>query len=425
MALAKLFSQSILWKSLFFITAFVLNILIARHYEAAISGQIFYLINYYALIILISSLSLEAAIGYFVSKNEISISKFLNFSLLWTALIAIVLALFIFFNKKTYQNIDLLAIVFICGNLLSTFCSAISYAKRKFFLPNLINSSVNILLIILISVIHFGNIKIVTNEQFITLFFISMLIQGTVSLITLISIYFREWSFSLPSAKEFKLLFRYSFMAFFANMIFFLLYRIDYWFVKEFCTAEDLGNYIQVSKLAHVFFILPGIIAGIVFPLTAGGDEKKIHKILPSISRLILMIYTFTCTMLVIIGYWFFPFLFGSSFSNMYIPFLLLIPGILGLSTLYTLTAYFAGKNKIKINIIGALIALIFIITADLIFIPKYGTNAAAFISSLGYIIYHIYVLTRFTKEYGTSAISFFNFSFSDVILLKKAMINK
>ena len=426
MALTKIFTQNILWKSLFFITAFALNILIARHYGASVSGEIFYLINLYAFIILISSISLESAMGYFISKNEISITKILNFSLLWTLLTGIALSAFFLINKQSgYHRIDLLAIAFICGNLLSNFSAAISYARRKFFLPNLINSCVNILLIIIISLIHFANIIIITDEQFITLFFVSMLIQGIISIIILISIYSANRRFCLPAAKEYKLLFRYSMMAFMANIIFFLLYRIDYWFVKEYCSSSDVGNYIQVSKIAHVFFILPGIIAGTVFPLTAGGQDENINKILPSISRLILMIYTFICTLLAITGYWLFPFVFGPGFINMYVPFLLLIPGILGLSTLYMLTAYFAGKNKMRINIIGALIALLFIIIADIIFIPRYGINAAALISSIGYIIYHSYVLTIFTKKYGTSAISFFNFSFSDVVLLKKAMLNK
>src|SRR5688500_17012497 len=116
MALAKLFSQSILWKVLFFLTAFVLNILMAGHYQASLSGEIFYLLNVYALIITISSLSLEAAMGYFISKNQIIISKILNFSLLWTLLVGIVLSAFVLLIKQTnFQGINLLAITFICG----------------------------------------------------------------------------------------------------------------------------------------------------------------------------------------------------------------------------------------------------------------------------------------------------------------------
>ena len=109
----------------------------------------------------------------------------------------------------------------------------------------------------------------------------------------------------------------------------------------------------------------------------------------------------------------------------MYIPFLLLIPGILALSTLYTLTAYYAGKNKISVNIKGALIAMVFIVLTDIYLIPAYGINAAAIISSIGYMIYHIYVLATFTRENDTAAISFFNFKASDIQRIKKSILNK
>ena len=48
---------------------------------------------------------------------------------------------FICLTEKTFIQTGsiLLAITFICGNLLSNYCAAIAYAKRNFFLPNVIN----------------------------------------------------------------------------------------------------------------------------------------------------------------------------------------------------------------------------------------------------------------------------------------------
>jgi O-antigen/teichoic acid export membrane protein len=426
MPIAKLFYQSIIWKGLFFLSAFILNVLIARHYQASVSGQIFYLINLYAFIILIVSLSLESAMGYYISKNEIPITKLINFCFIWTVLIAIVIFLFMALKKNTnYTRVDMLAITFICGNLLSNYCTGISYAKRNFFLPNVINISINLSLIFLILLLEFLPTKIINDDVFLIIFFSSFLLQGLASLVALGVTYLNSWRLTFPTIIEFKKIFHFGLIAFSANIISFLLYRVDYWFVKEYCNAADLGNYIQVSKLAQVFFILPGILAGAVFPLTAGGQRQYVNDILATISRLIFMLYFFCCAILSITGYWLFPFLFGNSFKNMYLPFLFLIPGILALSTLYTLTAYYAGKNKMSVNITGASIALAFIIAADVFFIPKYGINAAAIISSIGYIIYHIYVLGIFTKEYDSPAISFFNFKLSDIQKIKRSIFNK
>ena len=109
----------------------------------------------------------------------------------------------------------------------------------------------------------------------------------------------------------------------------------------------------------------------------------------------------------------------------MYQPFLLLIPGILSLSGLFILTAYYAGKNRIRVNINGALLALAVVLAGDFIFIPRYGINAAAFTSSIGYIVYQAYVLWIFRKEYNTSLTGFFIFRFSDWQTIKQGMRNK
>src|SRR6202042_3662537 len=76
------------------------------------------------------------------------------------------------------------------------------------------------------------------------------------------------------SKAELRKLLRYSLFALASNIIFFLVYRVDYWFVKRFCSDNELGNYIQVSKIVQLFLILPLTIASIVFPYTAGETNK-------------------------------------------------------------------------------------------------------------------------------------------------------
>ena len=122
-------------------------------------------------------------------------------------------------------------------------------------------------------------------------------------------------------------------------------------------------------------------------------------------------------------GNWLFPFVFGKSFEGMYKPFLFLVPGILSLSGLFVITAYYAGKNRMMVNIKGALLALIVVLIADRIFIPVYGINAAALISSIGYIIYQVYVLYIFKKEYHTAILDFFMVRISDWRDIKSSIL--
>lgn len=425
MPIARLFYQSILWRGLFFFSSFILNILLARHFQATNSGEIFFLLANYSLIVMIAGLTMESAIGYYISTNEITVTKLVNFSVVWSIFISLILISFFLLTNASVKGNASLAIMFITGNILLNYSAGIANAKRNFVLTNAIAITVNVMLILLLVITDIFKFNIIRDRNFIFFLFGSYLLQGFLSVVGLIFLYVRNWQFSFLSLQDFRKLIRYTFIAFTANIIFFLLYRIDYWFVKYFCSAADLGNYIQVSKIGQLFFILPGMLANVIFPLTASGNKKQVNNILAMVSRSIFVLYFLCCLCLIVTGFWLFPFLFGPTFSKMYPTFIFLVPGILALSTLYTLTAYYAGKNRVTVNIKGASIALIFMIIADLIVIPKYGIYAATAVSSIAYIIFHTYVLNVFRKEYKTSYTVFFNFKRSDFSRIKSSVNNK
>ena len=117
--------QSVLWRGLFYLSAFAVNIFIARHFEAVISGSLYYVISIYSLVLLFLSLSIESGITFFVSKNEIAAGKLLNFSLLWSLVSGVLGFIFVYyflnipFSGFNRQLILISSACFIGGNLLS------------------------------------------------------------------------------------------------------------------------------------------------------------------------------------------------------------------------------------------------------------------------------------------------------------------
>jgi O-antigen/teichoic acid export membrane protein len=420
--------QSILWRGLYYAAVFIINILIARHFQAATSGSIYYISSIYSFILLFTSFSIESGITYFAASEKIGLNKLFGFAVFWSLIVGVIIFLLLsFFIKVNYAGIDeqllfISSITFICGNLLTAYCTGIFYAKNNFLLPNLVSIIITATLIIILPYHGRSIVEGINDNNYFYLYFGSFLLQGICLAVLILLKYVRIKRQWFLSAEEFWSLFRYCMTAYLANIIFFLLYRIDYWFVEKYCTPVQLGNYIQVSKLGQMFFILPTILASVVFPLTAGGQREKVNGLLTMLSRTILWLYAVVCGLLLLTGKWLFPFIFGNDFTGMYQPFALLIPGILSLSGLFTLTAYYAGKNKMKVNITGSLLALVVIIAGDSIFIPAYGINAAALISSFGYIIYQLYVLIVFNKEYKTRIIEFFIFKMNDWKNMKKIL---
>ena len=164
------------------------------------------------------------------------------------------------------------------------------------------------------------------------------------------------------------------------------------------------------------------MLATAILPLTVSENKETMARWLALISRFFLYFYASICLVVILIGKWLFPAIFGESFNSMYPAFIWLVPGILSLSTLFTLTAYNAGKNKLNVNIIGCLYALFVVLAGNWWLVPIYGINAAAAVSSAGYIIYHVYLLIDFTRENRTGIIPFFVFKFQDIITLKNLL---
>ena len=420
MQASKVLWQSVLWRGLYYVSAFIINILIARHFEASVSGAVYFISSIYALALLVTSLSIESGIIYFAAQQKIPVSKLFGFSLLWSAVVGTLVFLSIFcFYKDDYRGIsnELLlfsGVFYITGNLLITYCSGFFYAANHFKTPNLVIVCGTLLMILLIPYNGRSLIPAINNDNYFYVYFGSFFVQGLCIALAAKLTYATSNPPGFLSGAQFKLLIKYSGLAFAGNIIFFLLYRVDYFFVEKFCTPEQLGNYIQVSKLVHLFFILPTILASAVFPITAAGKGGELYPLLTLLSRTLFFLYIVATLVLALAGSWLFPFVFGESFAAMYQPFLWLIPGILALSGIFTLTAYFAGKNRIAVNITGSVYALIIIVVGDLMFIPHYGIHAAAMVSSLGYIVYQLYIISVFKKDYPCSAADFFIFKFSD-----------
>ncbi len=418
MVFKKLLYQHVFWRGLSLLSFFILNVALARSFGAAASGNIFFIINFFALVLLAATVSMEAGLGYFAAKDKAAAAWPVLLSLLWAVVAALVIYICIPIfelnsnNQLPVNNFQGLSFLYIAGYLLLVFFTALFSARQNFIVPNLIATLANIVLLVIIVFSGAGD-KAVAAGNFLGSYFTAFFVQGVLLLLLYPAMYIRQFAIQFPGSVQLKAILHYSLQAFAANIVFFLVYRVDYWFVNYFCSDKELlGNYIQVSKIAQVFFIVPGIVASTVFSVTATGQKTAMSATVLRLSRLIFSGAVIACALLAAMGYWFFPQLFGVGFNKMYIPFLLLIPGIVAIATLYPFTAYYAGKNRVPENIKGSLLALVVIISGDLLLVPLWGINGAALVSSVGYIVYEIYILLQFRKEYGIKI--------SDCFIIKK-----
>lgn len=434
MTFEKLLQQSLVWRGFYFITVLLVNIVLSRFLQADGAGWMYYMTNFFSLILLIASLSMESGYTYFTSGNIIHQNKLAWFSLLWTLVVALFVGLlvgFYFTNIKPISHAEmqqylLYALTYICGIVLMNFFSVLFYAQKNYLIPNVVMGVLNI---VLCCFIFINYNKSNSYDTVVNGYFFCILLQGIVLAIVFMVTNKSMQQISIPNFAEFKQLLKYSLVALAGNLVFYFVYRVDYWFVRyntASCLPEDLGNYIQASKLGQLLLVLPQIFASVIFPQTASGQlRSNVNQSILVLFRVFLLVFIAIILFIAIVGNWLFPFVFGHSFNNITIPLLLLLPGIFGIAVLVLLSAYFSGKGKVSINVKGAVLALIVVVIGDIIFIPKYGIYAAAVVSTIGYLVNLSYALWHFFNDYQLSYSLLFQFKKLDFFWLKNMLFNK
>lgn len=424
---ANLILHHILWRGLYFISVLILNIFIARFFAAEKSGQVFYIVNNLSFILLLFSMSLESGAGYYLASGSLRSAALARFCLLW-ATFASLLAAFSWWAILYYSNSVYLrqtgflsaSFLFILGVLYTTYFTALFYAKKEFGLPNKILSVVNVLLIILLIA---GRFSPIVHHHFILIYFSGFFLQGL-----LLTVFFFTRDYTILgrntsiSAAMLKKITQYSLTALLANVIYFLVNRIDYWFVEYFCSAKDLGNYIQASKLGQMLLVLPGILGATLFPIFTSRKNYGSTKELSAVTRTLFWINTIACVLILSVGWFIFPFVFGKSFNEMYLLFVFLIPGVLAFTMNYPLAAWFSASKRIGVNVRGGLIALSIICLGDIFILPRLGIFSASLISSAGYLCFFIYTLFIYTREFKLSPSRLLLIRKSDINLLRESL---
>ncbi|MEP6684875.1 MAG: polysaccharide biosynthesis C-terminal domain-containing protein [Parafilimonas sp.] len=429
MGFKKLLTQSITWRGFYFFSVLLVNIFLSRYLQAAQTGLLYFVTVIFSFMQVALGLGGEAGIIYFASANVIERNKLISVGATWSLIAGIIMIglvyVYFLFDKQpeqfSYKWYCMFGFLYVFGQLLTNFSVAIFYTKEKYFLPNFLLAAVNILFVLIIP--NKSAVKSTTQIEWITLlYFATFLAGGLCVFFAYIFQYKNESAFGFPDRMQSKKFIRYAATAFGANILFFMVYKIDYFFVNlsHASTAADLGNYIQVSKLGQLFLLVPQIIASVVFPKTATGgvDRMKINNAIIVMARLFSQLYLVAFIVTALIGNKLFVGIFGESFNKMQVPMLIIIPGIFTLSVSALLSAYFSGKGNVKVNLYSAIIALTVMLLGDYFFVLPYGIIAAAIVSTLSYLIDLIYLLFQFYKDYSISWVEFVRWERNDYKIL-------
>jgi O-antigen/teichoic acid export membrane protein len=396
MNITKQLMPQIIARTFLVISSLLVNICLARFTNAAEIGVLLYITAIGAFIVLVGGMSLESAFTYYSVQKAISKKQIITLSF-WQLMgeIFLLILMQIFFPQyfeNVSHNYRVNFYVFIAGTLMTNYCTAALFASQHFILPNLLQTVGNIACFIFISILYFHNNH--AQVLFKTYFDFA---KGLLLFMALGFIK-NEHIFNNQQLKNKQLIYRYALQALGANLLFFLVYRLDYWFVQKFTSATDAGNYMQASKLAQIFILIPQFMAPVIFNASAMKQDNKPPVFINTIIQLFFLFFLLVALLLMLFGNAIITLVFGNSFSKVANVMLILMPGLFFLAGLNLLSAYFSGLNKISINTKGATMAVLITLVGNILIIPYNHIYWVAAITSFAYAIAGILSLYHFKK---------------------------
>ena len=377
-------------------------------------GQWSLYINAYAFGIVALSFGLPQALTYHIAAKKLLKEQVLVHSLAFALSIGVIFFISIF--CLTYSS---LAEVFLPNNipawwlyvglgmhfvllLANQVLIAIFHANKKFVLAAGISMAGALLLLLLYGMFYakgqfsysqyvggfiVGNVIVLLLQFLSALFLLKKQLNYTINI--------KSWSVSF-----YKPLVLFASWIYITNLIQFLSYKMDVWFISAYVSDDSqLGIYTVTASLAQLLWLLPSAFHSVIFTDIAEENTLALRQKIKLWTIKILML----SILLGLVGYGVsfmaIPLLFGEAYNRISAILPYILPGIIIFSGSILISAYFSGINRIDINFKSTLLGFLFCLILNIVLIPNYGIVGAAISSSVAYAISAFYLYVLFSKE--------------------------
>lgn len=193
-------------------------------------------------------------------------------------------------------------------------------------------------------------------------------------------------AFRLPTFKGNQALLIFASWVYLTNLLQFLNYKMDIWFINAYeVNQENLGVYVVSVSLVQLLWLVPNAFHSVVFSeVSSNANSTLINKIGLWTKRIFIL-----SVILAVIGYFLsftlVPLLFGEKYRGILevIPYLL--PGVILFSLTFLWSAYFAGIRRVDLNFRASFLGFIVCFALNFFLIPYYGIIGAAISTSFSY----------------------------------------
>lgn len=173
------------------------------------------------------------------------------------------------------------------------------------------------------------------------------------------------------------------------NILTFLNYRLDLMLVNMIAGTAAAGIYTIAVRIAEQLWIFSQAFATVIFPrlaaMTRGEAERK--AFMPLMARAVFWLTFAAAASVAVVAAPAITLLFGTEFVGAFTPLLLLLPGVVLMSSARILAHDLAARGLVGINLRLAAVALVVNTVGNLLAIPPYGIAGAAGATSITYVV--------------------------------------
>ena len=405
------------------ICSFLASILATRMLGDKGQGEYALYINFILLSTLVIGIGLPAAIVHFIASGKLAKNKLFSFILMVLGVGACTISLFMFlFHTNTGMTIFLpdvvlsssiwmvfliLHLVFITTN---AFLSSILQAENKFHHAGYITILGTSTILLLYALKYYFNVF--AELQILSWLIISMVFSASLQIIFYLFEIFKidknYFSFTSVKLSTFKPLLQFAFLAFATNLIQFFSLRMDIWFVHFYHGKELTGVYALAVSLSQLIWLLPSALQAVLFTFISTHSDQYLNltKTLQSTKQIALYAILAGLGGYLLSFYLVVP-LFGNAFQASIQCIGILLIGIVPFCLSMPISGYFVASGRVRFNLFSAIIGFVICLIADILLIPQYGIQGAAYASVISYLSTVIFLGSKFYKDY-TSIISKF-----------------
>lgn len=389
------------------------TVFINRYLGPALKGEYAYILNIVNIIVLILNLGIYQSYPFFKRKIGDDIkNKYFNIAIFqFIVYMCIALILSFYLRKVSYLLIFTLAPLMILTKQLSFIALA-----EDINLRNIINIGNQIFYTVALFFVF------LLTPQSILYIFALLYMKDVVVIIRIIQKFRFEFSLRRVDFGLMKKTIQFGAYPMFTMLLITLNYRADVIILRFFVDFEQIGFYTVGVGLADKVWLIPDAFKEVLFSKTAIKDSIEDIKLSIKINFYISL---FIVGMIIMIGRPLINLLYGLEFSPAYLVTVVIFIGTLPMIFYKMIISLFNAKGKQKLSFHILLMAVLFNIIGNIVFIPHLGIIGAAWASVISYSICGVLFTYIFIKDYNVKVCQLFLFDSNEIQRLKKMFVKR